>query len=356
MSLSNISLSCIFLKLKKYSNFCLKYYKIYFQLIKIRVMILAIFTGVVYASFYLESFFFTQYINVNNNIDSSIFLINANNSSNIFHIIVNLLNINILDQDLSLILHKIILCTLVLFLSASSCGCLNMALEADIDLLMERTKNRPIPLNQISANHAFILGLILGVTSLFVSYFYLNLLTCLVVFFSIFIYIAVYTIYLKRYSTYDIIIGGISGALPCVIMSAGLSNKITLISIILFLIIFFWTPAHSYALGMHLELDYKRASIPLIHEKLGKKQTNKLILVYGCIAMIFASILSLKINFFCFIVILFLNIYFLIKNIALIKNLISPLSYFKVSIIYLFLLFLCFLLFNISKIILFSIY
>ncbi|MFO1130130.1 MAG: protoheme IX farnesyltransferase [Rickettsiales bacterium] len=301
-----------------------KYSIIYLKLAKIRVMMLVIFTSIIYASFFLKNNF-----NLEN-------IINA----------IKIQNFHLYNEFFKDIQHFII-CIIALSLAACACGILNMAIESDLDFKMQRTKNRPIPLLQISKKHAFILGYILAILSLYISYIYLYFYVSIMLFLSIFIYILLYTIILKQHSIHDIEIGSISGALPPIIMSYALDLYITKESLLLFLIIFFWTMPHSYSLGIHLAEDYKLANIPTIHQKIGLEKTYWIMFFYACITCILASYLAYNINLLCLFCSLIFNFYLLKKNYQLIYKNLKPFLYFKASIVYLSSLCCCYLIFNI---------
>ncbi|WFW29863.1 MAG: heme o synthase [Wolbachia endosymbiont of Menacanthus eurysternus] len=169
--------------------------------------------------------------------------------------------------------------------SGSACA-INMWYDRDIDLLMERTKNRPIPSGKISAESALEFGIILGILSVFIIAIVANYTSAILLAISILFYIFIYTIWLKRRTPQNIVIGGASGAFSPMIGWAVITNSITLESFILFLIIFMWTPPHFWSLSLDKSKDYIRASIPTFNTVYGQEKTRKYILIYSILLMI----------------------------------------------------------------------
>ncbi len=228
-------------------------------------------------------------------------------------------------------------------LGAGAAGCINMWYERDIDALMQRTKNRPIPKGLIKPAEALSLGIVLSILSTMLLILSSNIYAGLLLVASILFYIFVYTIWLKRKTCQNIVIGGAAGALPPLIGWVSVSDSFNFFPIILFMIIFIWTPPHFWALSLYMNSDYKRVNIPMLPVIYGKKQTIRSIIKYS-----FAMYLvSLAPYFFSFSGLLYLFsavilgaifIYFSLslneKNDKTAKNL------FKFSILYLFLLYL----------------
>ena len=149
-------------------------------------------------------------------------------------------------------------------LGAGAAGCLNMWYDADIDALMTRTCLRPIPTGKIKKNYALIYGLVLTFVSVVGLNYFTNTLSALLLLFTILFYILIYTIWLKRKTPQNIVIGGAAGALPPIIGWTIATNSISIEPITLFLIIFFWTPSHFWALSLYKASDYKKAKIPML--------------------------------------------------------------------------------------------
>ncbi|AFC71375.1 heme o synthase [Rickettsia australis] len=171
-------------------------------------------------------------------------------------------------------------------LGAGSAGAINMWYDRDIDSLMKRTQKRPIVRGAIEPDEALSFGLITGFFAVFFMALCVNLLASFLLLFTIFYYICIYTIWLKRRSIQNIVIGGVSGALPPVIGYAAVSNTISLESIILFLIIFIWTPPHSWALALFCNDDYKNCKVPMMPAVKGTLYTKAQVLIYSILLFI----------------------------------------------------------------------
>ncbi|MBB5073522.1 protoheme IX farnesyltransferase [Bartonella callosciuri] len=168
-------------------------------------------------------------------------------------------------------------------------GALNMWYDADIDAVMERTKNRPIPTGKISPRKAFVFGMVLSMLSVLIMGSFINWFAAFLLAFTIFFYIVVYTIWLKRRTPQNIVIGGASGAFPPMIGWAAATGTVNIESFLLFLIIFMWTPPHFWSLSLFSSLDYDAADIPMMPNVRGERSTKKQILVYSIIMAICAT-------------------------------------------------------------------
>ena len=166
-------------------------------------------------------------------------------------------------------------------LGAGAAGCLNMWYDADIDALMTRTCLRPIPTGKIKQNYALAYGIFLSFFSVASLNYFTNTLSALLLLFTILFYILVYTIWLKRKTPQNIVIGGAAGALPPIIGWTIATNSISLEPITLFLIIFFWTPSHFWALSLYKASDYEKAKIPMLPVSKGIEKTKVYIFVYA---------------------------------------------------------------------------
>ena len=231
-------------------------------------------------------------------------------------------------------------------IGAGAAGCINMWYDRDIDAKMKRTKSRPIPSGIIKPDEALGLGIILSILSVVLLGLASNLLASFLLASSILFYIFVYTMWLKRKSYYNIVIGGAAGALPPLIGWVSVTNHISFFPIILFLIIFIWTPPHFWALSLFSENDYEKAGIPMLPNVLGKKETKKSIIKYSYF-MYFISFLPYLLDYasdFYLAIMLILNTYFLyLAHQIDINDHKTSKKLFKFSIIYLFLLFIAFL-------------
>ena len=254
-------------------------------------------------------------------------------------------NINIIDAMIGIFLVA---------LGAGAAGCLNMWYEADLDALMTRTCLRPIPTGKINKQQALIFGALLTVFSVGTLNYFANFLSASLLLFTIFFYLFIYTIWLKKKTPQNIVIGGVAGSLPPVIGWAIATNSISLASISLFLIIFFWTPSHFWALSLYKTDDYKKAKIPMMPLTHGIEKTKAYILIYsllmlpviilpyvitfsGLIYLIPAMTLTIYYNFICY------DLYKHKKNKFVLKKAKKVFGY---SILYLFLIFVLFLVDN----------
>ena len=172
---------------------------------------------------------------------------------------------------------------LAVALGSGAAGALNMWYESDLDSLMTRTCLRPIPTGKLTKNQALTFGILSSLISVIALYIFSNLIAASLLTITILFYVFVYTIWLKRKTSQNIVIGGAAGALPPVIGWAIATNGIALEPIILFLIIFIWTPSHFWALSLYKSEDYRKAKIPMLPVTSGIKTTKFNILLYALI-------------------------------------------------------------------------
>ena len=168
-------------------------------------------------------------------------------------------------------------------LGSGAAGALNMWYESDLDSLMTRTCLRPIPTGKLTKNQALAFGILSSLVSVIALYIFSNLIAATILAITILFYVFVYTIWLKRKTSQNIVIGGASGALPPVIGWAIATNGIALEPIILFLIIFIWTPSHFWALSLYKSEDYRKAKIPMLPITSGIRTTKLNIFIYALI-------------------------------------------------------------------------
>ena len=168
-------------------------------------------------------------------------------------------------------------------IGAGAAGALNMWYESDIDALMKRTCLRPIPTGKVSRIQALIFGIITSIFSVAALYFFSNLLSAVMLTITILFYVVIYTIWLKQLTPQNIVIGGAAGAFPPIIGWTIATGSITFEPILLFLIIFFWTPSHFWALSLYKTEDYNNAKIPMLPVVAGIKTTKINIFVYAII-------------------------------------------------------------------------
>ena len=174
-----------------------------------------------------------------------------------------------------------ILSIMAVALGSGAAGALNCWYEADVDSLMSRTCLRPIPTGKLTKNQALIFGTLSSFISVVTLYLFSNLVAASLLALTILFYVFVYTIWLKRKTSQNIVIGGAAGALPPVIGWAIATGDVAIEPIILFLIIFIWTPSHFWALSLFKSDDYRKANIPMLPVTSGVETTKKNIFVYS---------------------------------------------------------------------------
>lgn len=249
----------------------------------------------------------------------------------------------IAPSDKSLFIKGISL--LLIAVGASGAAILNMWHDRIIDSKMERTKFRPIPSGDISANTALAVGLVFSFMSVVSLFFFTNIQAALLLAFTIIYYSIFYTMFLKHKTAQNIVIGGLAGALPPIIAWISISNEIILYPIILCLIIFLWTPPHSWALAIYRSQDYSKAEVPMYPVIYGMKKTLLMMNIYtfllvGSVNLLFFLNLS---GLFFFLTSNILNGIFVYKLYQL--NITKEYKKFSIklfgySIMYLFLIFL----------------
>ena len=232
-------------------------------------------------------------------------------------------------------------------LGSGAAGALNMWYESDLDSIMTRTCLRPIPTGKITRNQALLFGIISSFFSVIALYIFSNLIAAATLVITILFYVFVYTIWLKRKTPQNIVIGGAAGALPPVIGWAIATNGITLEPIMLFLIIFIWTPSHFWALSLYKSDDYRKAKIPMLPIISGIKTTKLNIFIYALI-LFPVSISPYILNYsgeFYFVVSSILSAYYVFISYKLFKEKNSikekklATKLFTFSILYLFMIF-----------------
>ena len=259
--------------------------------------------------------------------------------------------VGLLTSPVSVPYYNSIISIFFVAVGAGAAGALNMWYEADLDKLMTRTCLRPIPTGKLNKNQALIFGIVLSLLSIVGLYYSSNLLSAIILFITISFYVFIYTIWLKRKTPQNIVIGGAAGALPPVIGWTIATNSLTFEPITFFLIIFFWTPSHFWALSLYKSDDYKKAKIPMLPLTNGVESTKLNIFVYsltmlpvivlpyaigfvGITFLIPSLILTIYYNYLCF------DLYKFKKNKFDAKK---AKSIFGYSILYLFLIFVLFL-------------
>ena len=232
---------------------------------------------------------------------------------------------------------------LAIAIGAGASGVLNQWYDRDIDKIMERTKDRPIPAGKIDPPEALAFGLIMAAMSIIILGLSVNWLSAFLLAFTIAFYAVFYTVFLKRYTIQNIVIGGAAGAFPPVIGFTLVTGSLSLEPIILFGIIFLWTPPHFWALALIKQDDYKLANIPMLPVVSGEKITKKYILYY-VLALIPFSLLPFILSYSGYIYLItsiILGIELLRRTIHLLKSRDNAeQKLFFYSIFYLFFLFL----------------
>jgi len=180
---------------------------------------------------------------------------------------------------------------------AGAAGALNMWYDADIDRLMRRTAPRPIPAGRLAPGDALGLGSVLAVGSVAFLGLTANTLAAALLAFTIFFYVVIYTMWLKRWTPQNIVIGGAAGALPPVIGWAVVTGTVSVESLALFLIIFLWTPPHFWALSLYRSEDYARAGVPMLPVVSGAATTKRQILIYSVVLVLAAALLPPLLHF-----------------------------------------------------------
>ncbi|MBT3548972.1 MAG: protoheme IX farnesyltransferase [Gammaproteobacteria bacterium] len=237
----------------------------------------------------------------------------------------------------------IIFASLGIGLAASAAAIINHVVDQKIDSIMDRTKSRPLVNGSIKPLHAIYFALFLSVTSITMLYMFVNTLTALLTLLSIIIYSVIYSVYLKNLTSQNIVIGGIAGAMPPLLGWTSITNQIEPFPLVLFLIIFLWTPPHFWALAVYKYEDYKKADIPMLPVTHGKDFARLHIFLYSillfCITL-FPYILGLS-GFIYLTGIVLIGLKFVIDSYILMtsKSHSQAIALFKYSITYLAILF-----------------
>ena len=259
--------------------------------------------------------------------------------------------VGLLMAPVSISTKEAMIAILLVSIGAGAAGALNMWYESDLDALMTRTCLRPIPMGKVNKKQALIFGIALSFFSVIALDYFTNRISAALLLFTILFYVFIYTMWLKRKTSQNIVIGGAAGALPPVIGWTIATNSLSLEPMTFFLIIFFWTPSHFWALSLYKSDDYKKAKIPVLPLTNGIESTKINILVYsllmlpviilpyaiGFVSLVFlvpALMLTLYYNYLCF------ELYKFKKNKFNAKK---AKSIFGYSILYLFLIFVIFL-------------
>jgi heme o synthase len=179
-------------------------------------------------------------------------------------------------------LHPVLSLTAILCITvaAGACGAINMWYDRDIDAIMHRTRKRPIPAGRIQPGAALGFGITLAVGSVLIMGLAVNIPAALILALSVCFYVFIYTMWLKRRTPQNIVIGGAAGAFPPVIGWAAVTGSIDLVPLVLFGIVFIWTPPHFWSLALWANDDYRRAGVPMLPVVSGARETRRQILLY----------------------------------------------------------------------------
>ncbi len=188
-------------------------------------------------------------------------------------------------------IHPVLAFTAILCiaLGAGAAAALNQWYEADIDAVMKRTASRPLPAGRMDAQTALHFGVGLSFFSVLLLGFSTNWFAAVLLAVSILYYVMIYTVWLKRRTPQNIVIGGAAGAFPPVIGWAAVTGDISVMAVLLFAIIFLWTPPHSWALALFIKTDYAKAGVPMMPVVAGEKSTRRQVLLYT-VPMVLAAI------------------------------------------------------------------
>ena len=176
-----------------------------------------------------------------------------------------------------------VIAVLAIAVGAGASGALNMWYDADIDAVMKRTAARPIPAGRVRPGEALAFGLVLSVLSVMTLGVLVNWLAASLLAFTIFFYAVIYTMWLKRWTPQNIVIGGAAGAFPPIIGWAAVTGSVSIESVVLFLITFLWTPPHFWALALFKSEEYQRAGIPMMPNVAGAASTRRQIFLYSLV-------------------------------------------------------------------------
>ncbi|WP_363224695.1 heme o synthase [Sneathiella sp.] len=182
-------------------------------------------------------------------------------------------------------LHPVLAITALLCIAigAGASGAINMWFDADIDAVMERTQERPIPAGRVSANEALAFGTVLSVASVVLMGLAVNYVAAALLALTIAFYVFIYTMWLKRRTPQNIVIGGAAGAFPPMIGWAAVTGDVSAESLVLFAIIFMWTPPHFWALSLWRDIDYAKAGVPMLPVVAGRDVTRRQIVLYSAL-------------------------------------------------------------------------
>jgi len=179
------------------------------------------------------------------------------------------------------------------YLAAGGCGVLNSVYDQDIDKLMMRTSKRAIPTGHVTLNSAKVFGLIMIISSLTISYIFFNLLTALMLSLGTAFYLLIYTVWLKRISTWNVVIGGFAGCFAALSGWTAAVNTISLMPFLVAMLDFLWTPGHLWGLAIKKMKEYKKAGIPMLPVKIGISKASQIVFVLNVLTVAFSVLFSI---------------------------------------------------------------
>jgi heme o synthase len=177
------------------------------------------------------------------------------------------------------------------YLACGGCGALNCVYDQSVDKLMQRTSKRAIPSGEISASGALFFGLVLTVAGISASFFFFNLLTALMMVFGTAFYLVVYTVWLKRTSSWNVVVGGAAGCFAALSGWTAAVNSLSLLPLLVSSVDFLWTPGHLWGLAMKKTAEYKKAGIPMLSVTSGLKKTAQITVLFNLAAIVSSLLL-----------------------------------------------------------------
>src|SRR5687768_1718167 len=181
------------------------------------------------------------------------------------------------------------LAVLAIALGSGAAGCINMWYERDLDALMARTAHRPLPAGRVAPDDALGLGVLLSIFSVLLMAVSTNFAAAALLAAAILFYVFIYTMWLKRRTPQNIVIGGAAGAFPPMVGWAAVTGSVSIESVVMFMIIFIWTPPHFWALALYRCRDYERAGVPMLPVVAGADETRRQILIYSVLMVLVAA-------------------------------------------------------------------
>jgi len=240
-------------------------------------------------------------------------------------------------------LLRLVMATLGIGMAAGAAAAINHLVDQKIDAKMKRTEDRPLPSGELSSQQVLVFAVILGSIAMLILYFFVNPLTAMLTFFSLIGYAVIYTMYLKRATPQNIVIGGAAGAAPPLLGWVAMTGHLEADAMLLFLIIYVWTPPHFWALAIHRAEDYAKADIPMLPVTHGIEFTRWHIFFYTLLLIIVTILpyLTGMSGLFYLVGVTVLNLVFLTFSVRMLisKNESLPIKTFVWSIMYLMALF-----------------